>query len=318
MNSFLYPQNLTELVGKNKYNPFLLWPNVTEEKITRFLYKAIQEEGFPGRSFYFEKGEKVYLYFQVQVLTWDTKHFGYKCATIKHFYIDEEINFGDVDEIKKQILLAFENYLRDENIRFLSADIASQSNNGNYFIQSLGFRFILNWIDGIWIPKEFSQEDPVVVVSKMLPDEVDLFSKIASSSYYKKGRFYIDQGFDTVKVDKLYGELIKNSFLSNDIILSYRDGNNPVGVFVCKQIKTYADFNNLKVAHLRFLLVNPAYRNKSYGYKIFRATLEFLKNECDLIATGLESHNIISMNLHSKIGFKFTYSHNSFHFWNLK
>ncbi|HEY5123927.1 MAG TPA: GNAT family N-acetyltransferase [Ignavibacteria bacterium] len=316
MNLYLYPDNLIELVGKSINNPFILWPNATKEKITGFLSKTLKEESNVGRSFFFEKDKEIYLYFQIQDLPWDTQHFGYKCANIKNFYIDEEITFGNVDEIKKQILPAFEIFLKREKIRFLSADIASLSKNGNYFIQTLGFRFILNWIDGIWIPKPFGKADSVLPVSNILPAEVDMFSKIASTSYYKEGRFYIDKKFDPFKADKLYCELIKNSFLSKDIILLCRDGNTPIGIFVCKQIKTYTDFNNLKVAHLRFFLVDPAYRGKSYGERIFRSTLEYLKNECDLITSGLESHNLISMNLHSKMNFKFTYSHNAFHFWN--
>ena len=318
MNPFLDINNLKELVGKSINNPFLLWPDVTKEKAAGFLSKAIKEDSNVGKSFFFEKDEKIYLYFQIQDLLWDTKHFGYKCSIIKHFYIDEEINFRNVDKIKKQILPTFENYINDEKIRFLSADITSQSKNGNYFIQSLGFRFILNWIDGIWSPKKFEQNDSDFTGRNILPHEVDMFSKIATFSYYKEGRFYTDKEFDPIKVYNLYGELIKNSFLSNDIMLSFRDGETPIGIFVCKKIKTYEDFNNLKVAHLRFLLVNPAYRNKSYGYKIFKATLAHLKNKCDLITTGLESHNLISINLHYKMGFKFTYSHNAFHYWNFK
>lgn len=316
MSPFLYPNYLMELVGKNINNPFLFWPKVTKDKITGLLTKSLLQDKNLGQYFFFERDEKVFLFFQIQNLTWDTKHFGYKCAIIKHFLIDEEINYGEVDDIKKHILPAFVNYLKDEKIRFLFADIPSQNKNGNYFIQALGFRFILNWIDGIWIPKHFGQNESVFTVSNILPDEVDIFSKIATSSYYKEGRFYIDKGFDPNKVDKLYGDLIKNSFLSNEIILACRDGNIPIGIFVCKQIKTYTDFNNLKVAHLRFLLVNPAYQGKSYGERIFKATLEYLKNVSDLITTGLESHNLISMNLHSKMGFKFTFSHNAFHFWN--
>jgi RimJ/RimL family protein N-acetyltransferase len=318
MRPFWYPNNLMELVAKDINNPFLLWPEVTKEKITRFLIKALKEDSNNGRSFYFEKDKKIHLYFQIQELPWDTKHFGYKCATIKHFFIDEEIDFKKIDDISAYIMPLFIRYIKDENIRFLSADLDSRSKNANYFIQALKFRFILNWIDGMWVSKQLGQDDSVLKVSNILPDEIEMYSKIATTSYFKEGRFYIDKVFDQLKADKLYGELIKNAFLSNDILLSYRDGNTPIGIFVCKQIKTYADFNNLKVAHLRFLLVNPAYQGKSYGYRIFRSTLEYLKDKCDLITTGLESHNLISLNLHSKMGFKFTYSHNAFHFWNLK
>jgi RimJ/RimL family protein N-acetyltransferase len=316
MNQLSYSNNLTRLVSSSTSNPFLFWPKVTREKATLYLIKAILEGDKHGRSFFFEKGGRIFLYFQVQYLDWDTKHFGYKCGVIKNFYIDEEINFDEIDEIREQISLKFQKYLNVEKFRFLSADIASQSKNGNYFIQSLGFRFILNWIDGIWIPKEFEQENSDISISKILPEEVNLFSKIAASSYYKEGRFYSDKNFDLLKVDALYEELVKNSYLYDDIVLSYRIGNNPIGLFVCKQIKSYEDFNNLKVAHLRFLLVDPAYRGKSYGYRIFRATLAYLKIKSDLITTGLESQNLISMNLHAKLGFRFNYSHNAYHLWN--
>lgn len=60
---------------------------------------------------------------------------------------------------------------------------------------------------------------------------------------------------------------------------------------------------------------DPEFRNQRIAYKLFVKTLEYLKNKSDLITTGLEVHNLPSLNLHSKIGFRFNYTHNVYHWW---
>ncbi len=99
-------------------------------------------------------------------------------------------------------------------------------------------------------------------------------------------------------------------------MLVYRIKNQPIGLFICEKIVTYGPFSNLLVAPLRFLVVDPKFRNKKAAYSLFLNTLEYLKDKSDIITTGLDIHNLPSLNLHSKIGFKFNYTHNTYHWWN--
>lgn len=302
------------IVQRNKDNPFFFWPRVTAESITSYLSNTLNEEINLGKTFLSYKKGNINSFFQIQNSAWDSSHFGFKCASVKHLYIDKNTNYNEIDEIIKIIKPDFIKYLADEQVKFLFADIPSRNNIDSYFIQSLGFRFILNWIDGLWVDSKFNNDNTGIKINKILPEEVEIYSKLATTSYYNEGRFYMDNKFDRIKVDRMYGELIRNSFLSNDIILTCHEGDIPIGIIICKKIKDYNEFN-LRVAPLRFFMVNPAHRNKSFGHKIFRASLEYLSGISDIITTGLETHNVLSLNLHAKLGFKFTYSHNAFHLW---
>ena len=71
----------------------------------------------------------------------------------------------------------------------------------------------------------------------------------------------------------------------------------------------------IKIAPLRYLIIDPKYRNKQFGVKIFEHTLKYLSSISNIITTGLEIHNIPSLNLHIKLGFKFSYIYSVFHKW---
>jgi putative methionine-R-sulfoxide reductase with GAF domain len=305
---------LFDMIHKSKTNPYFLWPSVTTEKATRLRFSQLKQDEASNMSFYFERNEVVYLYFQVQNLEWDSNHFGYKCAVIKHFYISDDVDFKTVEEMAEHINPMLKQYV--ENTHFLSSDIPSQSSNGNFFIQLLGFKFILNWIDGFWLASNIKNENTNLEVGVILPEEVDMICNIAANSYYRGGRFYSDKTFIVSDVDRLYGALVRNSFINNEIIIVCREDNKPIGVFICKPIKYYPDLSDIKVAHLRFLVVDPNHRGNMFGYNIFKSTLAYLYNKCDLITSGLESHNLVSLNIHVKLGFKVNYSHNAYHLWN--
>lgn len=308
-------QSMHKLIFNNSANQYSLWPGVTMDQITNLKLNQIINDEKSGESFIFEKSAKCYLYYHVHYLEWDSTHFGYKCGTIKNFYIDDEIGFPEIDEIVKKIKPDFFQYLKTSNFKFIFADICSQSKNGNYFIQSLRFEYILNWVDGFWSTKNRVNINPNFSVCEIRDEELELISNIASKYYYKGGRFYSDKRFDKVKVDKLYESIIRNSIQNGEIILVLHENNLPIGVFVSKKVTEYESFNKLKVAHLRFLVINESNRGINAGYNIFISTLDYLRNKCDLVVTGLESHNLVSLNLHIKMGFKFNYSHNAYHLW---
>jgi GNAT superfamily N-acetyltransferase len=113
----------------------------------------------------------------------------------------------------------------------------------------------------------------------------------------------------------MYSSLVRSSFESGNILLSYRVKGQPVGLFICKQTKTYSQFAGLRVALLRFLLVDPQFRGRKIAQDLFIRTVNYLKENCDLVVTGLEIHNIPSLNLHSKLTFSFNYTHNAYHWW---
>jgi GNAT superfamily N-acetyltransferase len=114
----------------------------------------------------------------------------------------------------------------------------------------------------------------------------------------------------------MYSSLVRTSYESGQILLSYRVKGQPVGLFICKRITTFPHFDGLRVAPLRFLIVDPQFRGQKIAQDLFIRTVNYLKDYCDLVVTGLEIHNMPSLNLHVKLSFSFNYTHNAYHWWN--
>jgi ribosomal protein S18 acetylase RimI-like enzyme len=203
------------------------------------------------------------------------------------------------------------------NIRFVFADIDSTSKLQNIIIQELGFKFVVTWIDGFKKPaiRSTNCNKPDLTFGLLDEKELVYFSNIAKENYFKGGRFFLDYHFNENKVRGMYSSLVMNS-CNQGISLVLRINKQPVGLFIVKSIIEYPSFDFLKVAHLRFLLIDPEFRGQGLGECLFDNTISYLNSKCDLIVTGLEINNIESLNLHARLGFKFNYAHNAYHFWN--
>ncbi|MDD5530065.1 MAG: GNAT family N-acetyltransferase [bacterium] len=299
-----------------KYRKFNLWPNVTNDNITEFLFKEVHKIQNTDKIFIATLNDEIITLLSVNNLYWDTQHFGFKCAKIDYLLTNKNLDNCIIEKSLEQVLIMFQRYCLESNIKFVSTSIDSGDIITNLAVQRTGFSYILTWIDGVFtdsnkVPEVKDDVDAGIIKA----EEIDYFTKISSVNYFQGGRFYLDKNFDRKLINKMYANLIKSSYNSKDIMLVYRINNQPVGLFICKKVVSYKSFSNLKVAHLRYLVVAPEFRNRKVAYDLFIKTIEFLKNKSDLITTGLEIHNLPSLNLHMKIGFKFNYTHNVYHCW---
>ena len=104
--------------------------------------------------------------------------------------------------------------------------------------------------------------------------------------------------------------------LSNVEIMLEKNTNIKEAVdIITRKIETIDHFGGIRVSNARYMVVDPIRRNENIGYNLMRGTLNYLNGMCDVMRTGLELHNMPSLNLHSKIAFKYNYSHNLFHWW---
>lgn len=301
----------------SKYNKFSFWPSITDQNVADFLFKELQKIQNTGKIFTAKQHNELIALIAFRKLEWDTQHFGFGCISIDYILSNRRSDNATIGLSLKVILAEFQKYCVDNSIKFVSVSIDSWDFNVGFALQKTNFRFILSWIDGFFngSDRNYKIEDDHFV-GLIKPEEIEYFQKLASSSHSKGGRFYSDPNFDKQLVSDMYAKLVESSFRNGDFMLVYRIKNRPVGLFVCKKIVTYGPFSNLRVAPLRYLIIDPEFRKKGIAYNLSIKTLEYLKNKSDLITTGLEVHNLPSLNLHSKVGFKFNYNHNVYHWWN--
>lgn len=301
----------------NSNNQYNFWIKTNKTNILKEIICNILNDEKNSYNLILYKDNNIVSFIKISLSVWDSNHFGFNCASINHFYIDNEYICENIDDFIKIIYKELTNYYSKNNISFVFANIDSLNSELNYIIQKLNFRFILNWTDGIIASKKIETKiyENLTISDKIDEKDVLFFSKLASDNYFNGGRFYQDMFFNKIKVNEMYSELVKNSFRNNDILLMLKKEETPIGLFIYKKIKEYKNFDNLKVAQLRFIIIDPLQRQKGIGKFLFDSTINYLQNKCDLITTGLETHNYASLNLHSKIGFKFNYNHNAYHCW---
>jgi GNAT superfamily N-acetyltransferase len=310
-------ENFKDLIISNGNNIFTYWPYTSLNSYVDLYLDNLNKKSKNDFDIVLELKNEVLVFIRIGKQDWDTDHFGYNCCKIKMILVKpaQDINIF-VNKIVPIVQTQFKKYLQKEHVRFLFADIDSNLRLHNILIQQLGFGLILTWIDGLknsgmehFIPAENMS------FGELKSEEIKYFSDLSKYHYFKGGRFFQDTLFDSTAVQKMYAQLIENS-ANSDITLVARLNNRPVGLFVSKKIMEYKWFNSLKVAPLRFLIIDPEYRNQGVGRALFQYTLNYFSDKCDIITTGLEVNNIDSLNLHSKLGFKFSYVHYAYHFWN--
>jgi len=313
----LEKEDIYSFLKHTDYRKFNLWPNVTPENVARFLSEEIDRVWGTGRILGAVRPDGIIALLVFENLDWDSQHFGFECANIRYLLTSRTSDDLIIRKCLKQILGTFQEYCVESDIRFVAAAVDSWDFRKSFALQAANFRYVLTWLDGFLAG---SSELPEVMndaeVSIIEPDEIHFFATISSEYYFNGGRFYADPGFDKRKVDRMYANIIQSSFENNDIMLVYRIKGQPVGLFISKKIVTYRPFSELRVAPLRFLIVDPRFRGRKVAQDLFVQTVKYLKNDSDLITTGLEIHNLPSSNLHSKLGFRFNYTHNVYHWWN--
>ena len=287
------------------YTKFNLYPNVRENSLKKYLLEVLKNKNKTEKIFIFLENSKIIALSTLRKLDWDSQHFGYKCATIDHVLVNNTIDYKTCKTALVKLIMEIEKQAMQDNIKFMSVSIRSWDHISASALQSNNFNYILTWIDGVFKSKEqltfHHKSNEIGIVDE---SEIEYYKNLASINYFKGGRFYIDPNIDNSAVEQMYSKLIETSYHNNDIILSYRVKGKPVGLFICNKIKTYNHFNKLRVAPLRYLVIDPNVRQKHIGYDLFVATLNYLMDRSDITTTGLEVHNLPSLNLHSKLDFK--------------
>lgn len=311
--------SVNQLISQITFYPYLSWTYADFDRYCQFTKETIEMEAKSNQVFEYIKNDKLVCYFQIKELEWDSTYFGFKCGQIKNLLVDSSISLKDIEELIPNIIKDVNNYLKCNKFKFVFTDVNSRCNNSNFLINKLGFNFILNWVDGFissnQIKDSISNIDNNLEIKIACSNEIEELSEISRNFYYKHGRFYLDTNFEKKKIDELYKSLVYDSFEKKRVILVMKKDNKVIGGFISNDVVKYTAFNNLKVAHLRFLVLHPEYRGFDIGKNLFLSILKYFSDKADIIVTGLETHNIASLNLHSKLGFKFNYVHNAYHLW---
>ena len=312
-------------VGHKDFLNFLIANSLERHGIWLPEQKESLQNYFINKSIELNKDEEIFIIhssneilasLKCAFLDWDTKFYGFNSFNIDNIVVNRLIDRYSQNKVLTKLFEYLNEYLYKNNAQFSSLKINNCESNIISIAQNFYYKFILTWHEGFLKTDKLNKNNKIVGnFGPIKEEEVDFFSKLACKSYYSGGRFYSDPYFNNNKVNEMYESLVKSSYKNKDIMLVYRYENDPAGLFICKSIQEIKLNTIIKIAPLRFLLVDTKFREKGIGINIFKETLNYLKKISDIITTGLESHNLKSLNIHNKFGFKYNYTYSVFHKW---
>lgn len=311
------PKNelLFNFLSKCNIKKYSGWPNAERENVVNYLFNSITSHANTNNTIFVVNDNEILSLLTYDFLEWDTNHFGSRTANISQLLINNQFSINHQIDALETIITAFLKKCAIGDYNFVSVDIGSWDFAIADVLQKFGFRYTITQVDG-FVTKKYQLDNNIdVAFGEVTEEEIEKYAQISSTSYFSGGRFYVDHRFSKSKVDQMYANLVKSSYQSGQIMLSYRLKGQPVGLFICKKIVTIEEFQGLRLAPLRFLVVDPSYRGRNIALDLFKRTVNYLLDRCDIVTTGLENHNIPSLNLHVKLGFQFNYTHNVFHWW---
>jgi|GEM_PF-5402643 len=306
---------LTGFLQNVIYNRFAMWPNATKSATENYLKNELKR--YPGEINCVSFRGEILALLASNDQEWDSKYFGFKCNRIDYMLVHSQFDEKTVERSLLKLLALYQKKLSAKRVSFSSLSVDSDNRIFGKTLQKAKYKFILSWLDG-FIPAsksqliESSESFDFGLIQKV---EVSHFQKIASSDFFRGGRFFLDPRFDQKKVLNMYSELVENSYLNQSILLVCRYNHKAAGMVICQKIKCYDSFANLTVAPLRLLIVDPEFRKKKVAKSLFQYSIQYLSDLADIITTGIEVHNVPSLNLHANAGFKFNYVHNVYHLW---
>jgi hypothetical protein len=299
-----------------KFRKFESWPDLQPECINDYLFQHISQIATQGIVFESFSGKDTTALLAADFLDWDAIHFGFKCMGVRYLFCRKSADTAANRRDLASVVAMFKQYCSQSGIEFASIDVDSWDSDATFILQDAGFKYILTWIDA------FARE-PINCIDKwenleigiLHQDELPQLAAMCAEQYFGGGRFYLDCHFDRAKVDQMYSNLVRSSYENNDIMLACRMGGKVMGLIISKNIASDGSLGGKRVASMRFIILAQELRGAGVGRLFFARGARHLLDRYDIVTTGLEVHNLASLNMVSRAGFKFNYTHSVYHWW---
>ncbi len=248
----------------------------------------------------------------VTMAQWDKEHFGFGVAAVDIVH-SHETPSGNLrmGELLTQCIA----YLRDLDIRFVSARVNGDMLPTLHLFESQGFRYIENIIWPVARCKESAgSSDPAVrlIREEDLPDVV----RIADNSQYQRGHFHSDSRFDRKKVDQLYAKWIETSWMNKEPIAVIEHEGNVAGYFNFKMDEILSSVLGYSYGRFRSLALDGTLRGQGLGQRLFHGTMSLIASMGgEYIDSGYATKNHASAKLHDLNHFHSTYEEVTLHLW---
>lgn len=244
---------------------------------------------------------------------WDTAFWGANCFSIDHLAAR-----GPEDARKLvmvELLDVADRWCSDEKADFVMARADVFDLAAIHALEDHGFRYIETAITNSYDLRRIEACPPVdYQIRAARTDEANLLVSMAEDAFLTH-RFYADKRFPTDKVDAMYREWVRSSLESAAWTTIVLEAEGKVRGFFLYRLEDLTAYFGMRFVKWRMAALSSDDRGKGYGLQLFQGAMQHVREQAEIVDSGLTIRNTRSFNLHVKLGFRLLCSSVTFHKW---
>lgn len=245
---------------------------------------------------------------------WDSRLWGFPCATIEHLYV-AETGGADRRRIANGLVAAADRWCIQEGITFAFARSDAQDLPPLHALENSGFRYVETTVKDTCDLRRLA---PLAregwTIRDVRPNEADVLVDLVRGAFLDH-RFYADGRFAPSQVAIMYQQWVRNSLSDptwTTIVLE--EGGKVNGLFTFRY-EDLTPYFGLHFVTWRLAAVGPDARGSGHGLKLFHGALDFVRDRATIVDNESSCRNIRSVNLQLKIGFRVVCFSVTLHKW---
>ena len=304
---------IEKTIPEYRFDQYMLYPSVDKNFWQKFLLQRLSnalqsEEG----SFFFEIDDGFIYLAGCRISQWDEAHFGFKMAMINWLiYPDTKMSRTKMDKLLGDCI----SFLRDNDVKFVSAHISGEDLLALHLLEDKGFRYYQTTAYPIAQCTNLPYKtDPNV----RLWQETDLATvmQFAKHNQFRYGHYYCDNKFDKKTVDLMYEKWIRTSWNNEDPIAVIEYEGKVAGYFAFVMDDELSRGTKYKFGRMTSLAMDTSIRCKGLGSRLFRSVISIIgERGGEYVASEYSLKNYYSVRLHTKNLFYTVHEKVLLHLW---
>lgn len=246
---------------------------------------------------------------------WDTELFGHPYAIIDYFLVKEPVLYQYLDTAR-ELLRRFHAWAAERRVRTVVVKPYSNNCTPILAVQQEGYQYFecATFLTLDKVPPPPMGRDELAFRYAEERDR-DQLRELVSKQFFRRSHFFLDPRFPEAAVEKLYGKWIESSLTKGQPIVITEEAGRICGVFIYDMADLTVPFGR-KYAVWKLANIDGRVRGKGLGMRLYYATVQSsLDRGADAIDSSLAVHNVVSMNMIIKMGFRLITSVYTFHRW---
>jgi len=295
------------------FDQYMFYPAADKTCWQKYLLKRLADS-FQDKesSFFFEVVEGFPFLLGCKIPRWDEEHFGFGMATINRV-VCPDIRMSDT--VMERLLEDCISFLRNKEVKFISAHISSDDLLALHLFEDKGFRYYQTTVYPVAqctdLPDRTDSD-----VRFLQESDLPAVIRIAKQQQFNRGHFYCDGRFDKKTVDSMYEKWIRTSWKNKEPVAVIENGGKVVGYFAFVMDEPLSQAMKCKYGRMTSLAMDSSARGKGLGSNLFRAVMSLIAGMGgQYVASEYPLKNFVSARLHTKNLFYPVHEKVLLHFW---